>query len=303
VPEPDWFPNGHCVLPSEYEKWKSLRKHGVGASEVAALMGCGTRDDETPLHVYHSKVSGWEPKPDEAMEIGSALEPSLERLYQARTGRSILKSQPFFRHGKVPLFATCDGIDSSGDYVEFKTIGAPLYKRLDDSGEPIPYKWVIQCHAQMACTGANVVKLGVLAAEGCLVFRIEEVHRDESLIYSVEKAVRDFWERNVAQGIPPEPVNYGDRKFAPAPGEGTIDLGDKGAYWADRFDQAKAGIEQYEKARDLAQARLAFLLGNNAVGLIPGGRKFTARKVTNKKDFRQHVRYELKQAKPPKEIA
>lgn len=54
-------------------EWFEQRRHGIGASEIAAVMGISPR--ESPFSMYWRKVNGWEQESSPEMSAGQRLEP------------------------------------------------------------------------------------------------------------------------------------------------------------------------------------------------------------------------------------
>ena len=57
------------------ETWLAARRAGIGASEIAAVMGISPW--ESPLSLYWRKVNGWDVAENEAMRNGTILEPAI----------------------------------------------------------------------------------------------------------------------------------------------------------------------------------------------------------------------------------
>jgi len=56
-------------------EWFAARRKGIGASEIAAVMGISPW--ESPLSLYWRKVNGWELEATEEMRTGTILEPAI----------------------------------------------------------------------------------------------------------------------------------------------------------------------------------------------------------------------------------
>jgi putative phage-type endonuclease len=63
------------VVPAgaEREQWLAARRAGIGASEIAAVLGISPW--ESPFSLYWRKVNGWDYEPSDEMSAGTRLEP------------------------------------------------------------------------------------------------------------------------------------------------------------------------------------------------------------------------------------
>ena len=60
---------------TDREAWLAARRNGIGASEIAALLGISPW--ESPFSLYHRKRNGWEIEATESMSAGTILEPAI----------------------------------------------------------------------------------------------------------------------------------------------------------------------------------------------------------------------------------
>lgn len=65
------------ILPhdADREEWLKRRREGIGASEIAAVMGISPYD--SPFSLWWRKRMGWEIEPDAVMSTGTFLEPTI----------------------------------------------------------------------------------------------------------------------------------------------------------------------------------------------------------------------------------
>lgn len=66
--------------PDDRETWLKARESGIGASEIAAVMGISPW--ESPFSLYWRKREGWHVEPTEQMRDGLLLEPSIAAWWQ-----------------------------------------------------------------------------------------------------------------------------------------------------------------------------------------------------------------------------
>lgn len=279
--EPDWFPDGYEVKEDDRERWLAIRAFGVGASEAAVLLG----------HSMYGKtaVSVWAEKsgvPVQAIDNddtrdGKALEPHVADLYGRETGRPIVKREVFHRYrdfGRAPLFATIDGIDSTGRIVEIKTINEfQERKRLRDG---LPKAWEIQVQAQMLCSGIREATL-VAYLKGSEQAVYFDLAKDAVLQDEIVEAVSRFWD-HVQSGVHPPVESASDLALIPQGNAETVHLGDLHVEYADRLKQLQKQATEIDKEKESIRKMLAVSMNGAAFGLLPDGRIVESRVyVTN----------------------
>jgi len=191
--------------------WLAARREGVGASEVAGILGLSPW--ASPLSVWASKVL---PDDDlgeseaEAMLWGQLLEQPILSEACRRYGIAVerVPQQSYasiVRHPKWPavrLQATPDAYLSAAcervGVVEVKTTSAYQAEAWVD-GVPLHYQAQVQ--AQLACTG--LTRAVVLALVGGQRLVRHDVERDESAIALIEAAVVEFWSHVERREQPP----------------------------------------------------------------------------------------------------
>lgn len=78
------------IRPNSREEWLEIRRGGIGASEVPALLGLSPF--ESPYGLWLRKTGRTEPKPENtAMALGHALEGAVAQYWSEQTGREIIK--------------------------------------------------------------------------------------------------------------------------------------------------------------------------------------------------------------------
>ena len=189
------------------EEWLALRKHSVGASEVATLLH---------LNPYKTIYQLWEEKiaeapleqvQNEATHFGNKLEETVAQEYAERSGRKILRDNKIRIHPECE-FLTCNldrvilPLNGEGRGVlECKTASGHAEKSWDME---IPPMYYTQVQAQLAVTGW---KWGVLAL---LVdgrnFKTFDIERDDKFIASLVAIVNSFWHDYVIPQLPPPAV-------------------------------------------------------------------------------------------------
>lgn len=201
---------GYEVLP-EYEQgspeWHEARTHGVGASDVAAILGLSPW--QTPLSVYQTKMGVPNDIPEDLAYFGHALEqpiaqwitdkhPEVGGVDEGFSARSV--EYPWLT--ATPDRVVSDDSGMSGIPVEIKTSSAFSKDKWAD-GVPLYYQAQVQ--TQLLVLDALYGWLAVLhGGNSPELYRVE---RDDSFIedHLIIKT-REFWEGHVLAKLPPEPV-------------------------------------------------------------------------------------------------
>lgn len=149
-------------------RWMELRRQGIGASEMAIVLGRSTF--MSPFALYHAKLGGWETTQTEDMDIGQREEPVIAALFADEhtdlwidTPRAGLYCHPVWKWA----MCTPDIIAVDKSTVEFY----PVELKTDESGrgwgvpgsDEVPEQYRIQLMMQMGILGA---KRGFLARLG-----------------------------------------------------------------------------------------------------------------------------------------
>lgn len=192
------------------EAWLAARRKGIGASEIAAVLGISPW--ESPFSLYWRKVQGWDFEPSAEMEWGTRLEPAVAQKYaDAHPDRSV---QPTgLVEGLEPwMMATPDrmlfGAEDWAARRDSWSIGLLELKTAhsaDGWGEPgtadIPVYYRAQVLWQMLCTEMHWADVAVLI--GGSDYREYTVLRDEKDIAVMVEAGRRFMARIEAGDPPP----------------------------------------------------------------------------------------------------
>jgi len=172
--------------PQRSAEWLELRRTGLGASDMAAVLGVSPY--KTPYQLWAEKTGATpEQKVGDAARRGVILEDAVGRYYEEERGVKLRKSNGVVRLKSNPrLMASLDRtiVGEPKGIVEIKTSASPRW-----SMWPVPPEVMIQVHVQMGIVGAKWCD--VVALLGGLVFKIERVQFDPTLwaqiLWSAEK--------------------------------------------------------------------------------------------------------------------
>lgn len=200
--------------PATREEWHEKRRRGIGASEIAAVLGVSPYADDTPLNLFLRKLGRLPDKEEnEAMWWGTEMEPLIARRYRMHTGCEFAHEQLFLRHPEYDwMLATIDRTTTEGRVVELKTIGHRGAGILGiDGTDEVPAGWICQVQQQLmvaeACLPgfARGDEADVAAVVGGQETRFFTVRRDDRLCRQIVRRGAEFWDR-VERDDPPDPV-------------------------------------------------------------------------------------------------
>jgi putative phage-type endonuclease len=276
-------------VEADHDAWLAERRKGIGASEMPIVLGLtGSR-----LQVYLDKLGLLPPgKPTAAMRRGLKWEPYIAAEWGEITGDPIVERQRFVRHPAIPwCLATIDGVTESGRRVEMKMIGPHgLVRAVEgpDDVECLPEPFIVQAHHQMLADDVDEVWFALLMPDH-EVYPVGPLRRDEDLIDVIREAGTDFWFDHVVAGVPPEDIKPEDagtlgRAYRGQLG-GWLVLGHDIAEAAYQYKSLGQQINELQRDRDVAKARMLLALENSGGADLPGGWSVERRVVQVKGHF------------------
>lgn len=194
--------------------WLEARKAGIGASEVATVVGLNPY--ETPLELWRRKVGIDPPKEEtDAMRRGHYCEDAVAQWWAHETGREIIKASAVDF-----LF-----VDEERDYLRVspdRTFWLPEAVRNDDNKgileckttnmvvdpEDLPKTWFCQVQMNLGVAGYSHGSIAWLGYG--FEFGYMDIEFVPSFYDMLVEAVEKFWTVNVKQMIEPDPVNVRD---------------------------------------------------------------------------------------------
>ena len=278
--------------PAPYTpEWYEMRPGIIGASEAAKVLGVSRWGGA--LDVYLDKTGATPPiEENDAMRLGTLLEPVVQAEYERQTGETIETGIPMFLHPVTPwIAATIDGA-RGGDIRkpwEAKTTSRYLADQWGEEGtDDVPNDALVQCQQQLYVTGGEVVALAVLIDARTL--RTYRVHRCEELIDQLVAAETELFQR-IQNLDPPEPdfskANAVDAiRHLHGLAEGTtVQLSfDATTAWL-AYEQIGRDVRELNKRRDELKAKVLHAMGSHAIGVMDDGDREIVRKVTERKGF------------------
>ena len=178
------------------------RRTGIGASEVAALLGLDPR--KSPLSLWLDKTGNAEPfEGNRFTEMGQRFEPLIADAYAEREGVE-LETCTTVRHPEIPhVFATPDRrVVGTNRLVECKAVFSPRIMVLfgEDGTSDYPEHFAVQAMVQAAVADAEDVHLAALLGADLRVYRVPRDRDRERRLLDVVDA---WWQRHIVGGERP----------------------------------------------------------------------------------------------------
>ena len=214
------IPAGKLMLPAEQytgsnrSKWLDARRLGLGASEVAGILGLSPW--LTPYKVWKDKTSTVPPVEldTEPIEWGHAHEAAIARRVSTRYPElgKIAPSPGLLQHDEAPhVLATVDrllvprgpGLKNAPAHavLEIKNVGLPSYRHSFKDGAP-PVYYQVQVMMQLAVTGLDRGYLAVHYGGQHMQYPYL-IERDEAAIDALVTYAEQWWADHVETGIAP----------------------------------------------------------------------------------------------------
>jgi len=264
------------------EQWLERRKDGIGASEVAAIFGCGYAN-QSPVTVWAAKTGGpipeITPEQQRRFDRGHRMEPVIAQEFEVETGLECYDPGDYAMFWHVDhawLFSTLDRYTVHPEYgpipVELKAVHGRFAKDWDTEEEP-PLKFQVQCQTQMACTGTSHCYLvGFIGGDEVVVRLIE---RNQRFIDAMILKLKEFWGFVERKEMPPVDESEATRAML-----GLIYRKDDGGEVTlpDEFNdldrqllEIKDEIKKLETRKDGIENRIKAEIGNATRGVLLSG--------------------------------
>lgn len=272
-----------------------------GATDAAAA--CGVSPHVSQLDLYLRKRGELtQSESTDAMIIGRCLEDGVCRIYEYKTGKTVVRNLPMYFHGDYPFIgATPDalGLDDAGNVLEGVDAKTSTYMRYDEFGgdddkfgqegtDQLPVDYVLQGQQQCAVLDLDAVVFPVLFDGRHM--KLYQVERNDELIESIIVAEHEMLER-IVNADPPEPdyMHGGVRKAISrlhglVPGQ-VIQLNEEDASLWYEYQKLGTELKEIKDRRAEIAARLSHVLGAAEIGRLPKGEKELRRVVVRESFF------------------
>lgn len=198
------------------EEWLEARKEGIGASEVATIVGLNPW--ETPYQLWRRKIGLDPAKPmNAAMNTGHILEDGVAQYWAQATGREIIaaskddfmfidKERPYLRVSPDRTFwiegATRN--DDNKGILECKTT------RMKVDPDELPKSWFCQVQMNLGVAGYTQGSLAWLSAAQGFDFGYIDLKFVPDFFEWLSESVSRFWTDNIIGRQEPDAVNVAD---------------------------------------------------------------------------------------------
>jgi predicted phage-related endonuclease len=261
-------------VPIENEShWHELRHSRIGASEVAALFGCGYQSHFQLWHEKRGDLEHADYSDNERIVLGKCLEEGIARAASELYSYRLDKATDYYTDDE------CPGLGCTPDYflvrngeewpAEVKNASWGSFKdnwiiHEDGFTEP-PLRFSLQCQVQMACTGASNALLIALVS-GDRIVRCE-LERHESAINEIRQRVAGFWHSIEHNEEPPAemPQDMDAAKRVWHAGDGSVSLnGDPDIEgWLEQLRELRDVRKRVEADADVVEGKvLAYCVQN-----------------------------------------
>ena len=195
----------YILRPKTHDEWLKMRGAGIGASEVAAVIGISPW--ETPFSLWLKKTGQVPPtEENDAMRRGYYLEDAVVQWWMHETGEQVIKASAadiIYVHPEHPyMLVTPDRIVKGRKKIlEVKSTAVNM-------GDSIPDYYLAQVTYQMYVTGIHNAEL--IYIQGGLTFGRFIVDYDEEFANLIAERVTEFWTENVLGGKEPDAISVSD---------------------------------------------------------------------------------------------
>lgn len=259
------------------EAWHRYRRTGIGASEIAAVLG--ESPWTSPLALYAEKLGRLERdySDNEAVYWGNKLEGPIVEAYSERTGRQTRRSCKLLRSSVHPwALCTLDAETwiTGAEPWPLEIKNAASFKADEWEDGPPPH-YYFQIQQQMLVTGAHVATIAALLGGQRMVWA--DVPRDEVTIRKIIFHGDRFWERVMRRDVPPPDGSDSTKRALAAlypTGSGMIVLPGSVRDVADELEALKAQRAQIGKQIDAIENAVKAALGDAETGVMHDGRSF-----------------------------
>lgn len=201
------------IQVQDKEHFHELRSKGVGASDVAPILGLSNY--RTAVDVWMEKTGKKEPfEGNELTRAGSKIEKVVAEYFEEESGHRIIKktTDDYLVVHPVHEFMRCHP-DREYFHKDFKGRGAlecktGYYKDIV-KGE-LPLDWFCQNQYQLGILGYKQGSIAWLTFHFGPSFDFEEFEFSSSYFEMMQNEVGNFWINHVLKDIPPPAVNSED---------------------------------------------------------------------------------------------
>lgn len=242
------------ICPKNHEEWLKAREDGIGASEVAAVIGLSPWDSPFSLWL---KKTGQVPPVEEtvAMHMGHLLEPVIAQLWIEHTGGKIVKASAkdiiYQDPGRPWRKVTPDRLASEIDPETGKKSMCLLELKStsqDFDPEDPPIYYVAQCQYQMHVTGVHVNYLCWLT--NGRYYNHSRLTYDQEFAEYIVGRVDEFYLENIKKLVEPDLISVTDWNHKGSSEGVSVYADSKAADDIEELRMVNASISELEAKQD-----------------------------------------------------
>lgn len=292
-------------------QWHELRRAGVTASEIAAVMGLSPWD--SPFSLYWKKVNAWDSGDNEFMSAGRHLEDAIANWWKAEhdpMGSLVMCRAGLYAHSErswqlaTPDRLLCDGQMHDNPFpgdpgFEWKHPDGNIQALLevkwvahswDGWGEPgtdeIPVYYRAQGLWQADTLGVETVYFAALGPGGFRAYVLRIDDRAEEDLRMMRAAGLDF-HRRIQEGDAPDLDSHTAtlgalKRLHPTVGEGEVPVTPD---LAEEYRQARADKKAAEERIAACEALIRAALGSEFNRATCNGKSVASRSVYERKGY------------------
>ena len=255
------------LKPKSHAEWLKMREDGIGASEVAAVIGLSPWDSPFSLWL---KKTGQVPPTEEtvAMHLGHLLEPVIAQLWEEETGWKVIKSSakdiiyqdPEHPWRKVTPDRLAQEVNpktgrKSKCLLEFKSTSQ------DFDPEDLPPYYVAQCQYQMHVTGIHVDYLCWLT--NGRYYNHARLEYDKEFAEFIVSRVDEFYLENVKGNKEPELISVADWDYKGSTPDTAIEADSDAIVDIGMLREVNTSIAELEAKQEQLKDKLKLYMGEN----------------------------------------
>lgn len=266
------------------------RRSGIGGSDAATVLGINPFT--TAYELYLDKLGEAPPEDEDFLKEsrywGSVLEAPVADRYAKETGYKIQKANQMIRSKEHPfMLANIDRkVVGEDRRIGFEAKTAARADGWGESGsDEIPPYIMCQVQHYLAVTGYDCWDLAVLI--GNRDFRMYRINPIPSIIEQLIEAETEFWDR-VTHKVAPEPdwqsasTTRFLKNFYPGTNGQVVQLPEVAQKYQDVKIDAEKQAKFYQGIIDGCKNRIAMLMGEAAVGILPDQTAYTRKEQTRR---------------------
>lgn len=263
------------IKPKSHDEWLKAREEGIGASEVAAVVGLSPWD--SPFSLWLKKTHQVPPtEENQAMRLGHLLEPVVATLWEEETGGKVVKASAadiIYQDAEKPWRrVTPDRIAYrisawSGRkekiLLEIKTTATGF------DAETIPDNYLAQCQYQMLVTGIHKCELAWLTSGR--YFDNAPIEYDPEFAEWLGAEVDKFYNECVLGGREPDLISVADFVFKGSEPETKVEADEEALKDIEELRHVNDEISGLEGRQEALKERIQLFMGMNEGLVSPDG--------------------------------